>query len=284
MESKTKVEIINANVKKIIYNEPATIVFWGDGSKTVVKCMKDQPFNPYHGFTAALAKHIYGSSSAVNELVDAFAFSRPVEEKKPEPKKLYETPLKSIFHGEVRLYNWLIGQYTLTFNKQSDAEAYVRWAIQFIENHGWLTEEVALGETSDPRYTVGWLEDSLEKWKDLLYNVEYCYGKYQIDLPSARRFEQYFRTGYSILHVDYAEGVYDLTFGNDDYADDFLGMMMNYADANDNWCPENVIYIPIDAKSIDKNTADSMFGWTREDLLMADIHDGHLCLPKVERR
>lgn len=56
-------------IKKIIYNPPATIVFWEDGKKTVVKTMEGTVFNPYHGFTAALAKRVYGSSTRVNKIV-----------------------------------------------------------------------------------------------------------------------------------------------------------------------------------------------------------------------
>lgn len=56
--------------KKIIFNPPATIVFWEDGSKTVVKCRKGTEFDPYYGFTCALAKKIYGSNSRVNRIVN----------------------------------------------------------------------------------------------------------------------------------------------------------------------------------------------------------------------
>lgn len=56
---------------KIIYNDPATIVFWRDGTKTVVKRMEKEKFNPYTAFCAALAKKIYGSNSAVNRIVNS---------------------------------------------------------------------------------------------------------------------------------------------------------------------------------------------------------------------
>lgn len=59
--------------EKILYNGPATIVFWKDGTKTVVKAMDGVDANPYHGFTAALAKKIYGSSSKVNKIVGKYA-------------------------------------------------------------------------------------------------------------------------------------------------------------------------------------------------------------------
>lgn len=55
--------------EKIIYNNPATIVFWKDGTKTVVKKAPHEKFNTYHAFCAALAKKILGNNSRVNAIV-----------------------------------------------------------------------------------------------------------------------------------------------------------------------------------------------------------------------
>lgn len=55
--------------KKIIYNGPATIVFWEDGTKTIVKKAKGEKNNRYNAFCAALAKKLYGNNSVVNRLV-----------------------------------------------------------------------------------------------------------------------------------------------------------------------------------------------------------------------
>lgn len=54
---------------RIIYNSPATIVFWSDGTKTVVKKRKGERFNEYNAFCAALAKKVFESNSAVNKIV-----------------------------------------------------------------------------------------------------------------------------------------------------------------------------------------------------------------------
>lgn len=54
---------------KIIYNEPATIVIWNDGTKTVVKCEENIPFDKYAGFCAALAKKIYGDNATVKHVI-----------------------------------------------------------------------------------------------------------------------------------------------------------------------------------------------------------------------
>ena len=39
--------------KKIIFSGPATIILWEDGTKTVVKCSPDRPFDPYNGVAIA---------------------------------------------------------------------------------------------------------------------------------------------------------------------------------------------------------------------------------------
>lgn len=58
------------NPARIIYNDPATVVFWKDGTKTVVKRMPKEKFNPYTAFCAALAKKIFGNNSRVCKIVN----------------------------------------------------------------------------------------------------------------------------------------------------------------------------------------------------------------------
>ena len=58
------------NVSKIIFNPPATIVFWEDGTKTVVKCSAEDKFNEYYGFLAALGKKVYENNSQIKKLID----------------------------------------------------------------------------------------------------------------------------------------------------------------------------------------------------------------------
>lgn len=62
---------INIGIKRVIYHDPATIVFWTDGTKTVVKCMEGQQYEKYAGFCAALAKKIYGSTSKAKKISGA---------------------------------------------------------------------------------------------------------------------------------------------------------------------------------------------------------------------
>ena len=48
-------------IKKVIFNNPATIVIWGDGSKTVVKCQKGETFDPEKGLAMAISKKMLGN-------------------------------------------------------------------------------------------------------------------------------------------------------------------------------------------------------------------------------
>jgi hypothetical protein len=48
-------------IKNVIFNDPATIVFWADGSKTVVQCQKGDKFDPEKGLAMAIAKKALGN-------------------------------------------------------------------------------------------------------------------------------------------------------------------------------------------------------------------------------
>ena len=45
-------------VKKVIFHDPATIIYWGDGTKTVVKCMAGDVFNPELGMAMCMLKRM----------------------------------------------------------------------------------------------------------------------------------------------------------------------------------------------------------------------------------
>lgn len=55
---------------RILRSGPATIVFWEDGTKTVVKfCAGETEDSAYAAFTAALAIKIFGSNSKLKKIV-----------------------------------------------------------------------------------------------------------------------------------------------------------------------------------------------------------------------
>lgn len=48
-------------IKKVIYNGPATIILWNDGTKTVVKCKEGDQYSHEAGFALAVLKRLTGN-------------------------------------------------------------------------------------------------------------------------------------------------------------------------------------------------------------------------------
>lgn len=53
----------NLKVKRVIWNKPATIVLWKDGTKTVVKCDERDEYNKRYGFLLCCLKKALGNTS-----------------------------------------------------------------------------------------------------------------------------------------------------------------------------------------------------------------------------
>lgn len=53
-----------SGIKKVIFNNPATIILWQDGTKTVVKCNERDTYDPEKGFAMAISEKVLGSYSA----------------------------------------------------------------------------------------------------------------------------------------------------------------------------------------------------------------------------
>ena len=53
-------------IKKVIFNDPATIVYWKDGTNTVVKCQKGDDFDSEKGFAMAFLKKCWGNKGNFN--------------------------------------------------------------------------------------------------------------------------------------------------------------------------------------------------------------------------
>lgn len=59
--AKTKIE-------RVIFHDPATIVYWMDGTKTVVKAHNEK-FDKEKGLLAAIAKKVYGNKGSFNNVI-----------------------------------------------------------------------------------------------------------------------------------------------------------------------------------------------------------------------
>lgn len=70
--------------ESIIFNGPATIIKWTDGSKTVVKTQNNEPFDPEKGIAMAFLKKIFGNKGNYNTKLKKYIKSAITQESKGE--------------------------------------------------------------------------------------------------------------------------------------------------------------------------------------------------------
>ena len=56
-----------ASIKKVIFNDPATIVIWSDDTKTVVKCQEGDTYSKELGLAMCISKKFLGNKGNFNE-------------------------------------------------------------------------------------------------------------------------------------------------------------------------------------------------------------------------
>lgn len=68
---------VTPSIRKVVFNDPATIVFWDDDTKTVVKC-SNEIYDPEKGLAMAISKKALGNNGHYYE-----TFKKWVPESKP---------------------------------------------------------------------------------------------------------------------------------------------------------------------------------------------------------
>lgn len=86
LRGKTKFLLL---IEKVIFNDPATIVIWKDGTKTVVKCGEGDVFDPEKGLALCFMKKVLGNKGNFNNIIKEWI---------PEDSELSESAANSIKH------------------------------------------------------------------------------------------------------------------------------------------------------------------------------------------
>lgn len=73
----TSVEKSFYTPSRILKSGNRTIVFWADGTKTIVKRADDEAESDYAAFTAALGIKTFGSNSALKRIVERTETQKP---------------------------------------------------------------------------------------------------------------------------------------------------------------------------------------------------------------
>ncbi len=59
------------NIRKVLFKKPATVIFWSDDTKTVVKCAESDTYNELLGFFICVMTKVLGKKT-VHGLYDIF--------------------------------------------------------------------------------------------------------------------------------------------------------------------------------------------------------------------
>lgn len=78
--------IYDSMIQRVIFNPPATIVFWRDGSKTVVKCGEHDIFDPEKGLAMAISKRAFGDNRDYYEVFAKWVGKYEYQQKRKEKK------------------------------------------------------------------------------------------------------------------------------------------------------------------------------------------------------
>ena len=96
--------ITELEIKNVIFNDPATIVFWNDGTKTVVKCQDGDEFDPEKGLAMAISKKTLGNKGNYCEVFKKWCEpynAEPIYPKVPTINFPVANELKKVFEDIV---------------------------------------------------------------------------------------------------------------------------------------------------------------------------------------
>lgn len=71
-KEKKEVKEKKLEILRVVFNGPATIVFWSDKTKTVVKCGKRDKFDPEKGLAMAIVKKMFGNKSNYYNIIKKY--------------------------------------------------------------------------------------------------------------------------------------------------------------------------------------------------------------------
>lgn len=74
-------------IDHILFSGKATIIFWADGKKSVVKCQKGDRYSQEEGLAMGICKRAYGNDNTFNDVInDAMKTAKVVDGKKSDKK------------------------------------------------------------------------------------------------------------------------------------------------------------------------------------------------------
>lgn len=71
---------------RVVYSGPKTLVFWPDGSKTMVSLREGEEYDEYAAFCAAVVKKMFGATHKAKKFLDSIKVIQKKKKKQAEPE------------------------------------------------------------------------------------------------------------------------------------------------------------------------------------------------------
>ena len=123
-------------IKRVLFNNPATIVFWADGDKTVVKCQNGEPYDPEKGLSMAIAKKALGNDRAYYNVFARFCKNRPSEVAHREFLEQVQEDLDDARYASRWAYELLEKVYTNPKSTKAELLEAINLALGGLHRHG----------------------------------------------------------------------------------------------------------------------------------------------------
>lgn len=163
------------SIKKVIFNDPATVVMWSDGTKTVVKCQPGDTYSKETGLALCIAKKYLGNKGDFNEV-----FKKWIPE---ETEPVVEIPVDVVSPWEIKVgdkvrvvncgehypsfKSWVFDHVTDLDDQRKWSEDVRSWdndsigLVKYIAPHGTYVDDLAYVDFGDSCSIIG--IDGLEK-------------------------------------------------------------------------------------------------------------------------
>ena len=92
-------------IRNVKFNGPATIVFWADGTKTVVKCQDGDAYSEEVGLAMCIIKKVFGNTSKYNDIFKKWCPSYDTE---PDAYDCLSEACKQIRDHVLKTFNEII--------------------------------------------------------------------------------------------------------------------------------------------------------------------------------
>lgn len=91
-------------IDRVIFDNPATIVFWADGDKTVVKCSENDTFSKEVGLAQAILKKVFGNGyyRQMTRVIDRVSIDHAEIRAKKAEQKPKKVPANTTDTNKVR--------------------------------------------------------------------------------------------------------------------------------------------------------------------------------------